>query len=170
MSDPHGAPEGGVRARGGELVIPALALAFTLYYFYSILDAPWTAKVSTYFVGSVLIALVVVFSVNCLREVLRGEATLGAGDLVAPREILPRRIGLLALTAGYIFGLEWGGFTLTSAAFLFLAILLLGGARARWKALAVAIAVPLIGYLLFVVAFQTRFPEGPFERLIEGLY
>lgn len=170
MSHPGGESGRAPRARGGELVIPGLALIFTLYYFYSIQDAPWTAKVSTYFVGSVLIGLVVIFCIVCLREVRRGQASLRFQGLDAPRRMLPKRAALLALTAGYIFALEWGGFTLTSAVFLYSAILLLGGTRVWRNALITAIAVPLMGYLVFVVAFQTRFPEGPFERLLDGLF
>ena len=163
-------PEAPARAIGGELVIPALALGFTVYYFYSILDAPWTAKVSTYFVGSILIGLVSIFVIVRLRAVWRREASLGAGALASPASMAPRRLGLLALTAGYIFVLQWGGFTLTTAVFLYAGIMLLGGRDVHRKALLIATIVPLIGYVLFIVVFQTRFPEGPFESLLGGLF
>ncbi len=39
---------------GGELVIPVAALIFTIYYFVTIIDVPWTAQVSALFVGTIL--------------------------------------------------------------------------------------------------------------------
>ena len=41
-------PEGERRQIGGELVIPALAFGFTLYYIGTVLDSPWSAKVNAY--------------------------------------------------------------------------------------------------------------------------
>ena len=36
---------------GGDLVIPGAAVILTLYYFSTILESPWTAQVSAFFVG-----------------------------------------------------------------------------------------------------------------------
>jgi hypothetical protein len=33
---------------GSDLIIPTAAVIFTLYYFYSIIDTPWTAQVSAF--------------------------------------------------------------------------------------------------------------------------
>lgn len=155
---------------GGDLVIPVCAVAFTVYYFISIIDAPWTAQVSTVFIGSILILLVAIFLVRTLKSVRTGEARWGLGKLPLPITLIPKRLVLLGLTVGYVVLLPWGGFTLTSFAFLYAAMLLLGGSRVRYKALWAASAFSLSGYLLFVVAFKTRFPQGPFEWLIKGLF
>ena len=56
MSDQPAANEDGKKSVGGELVIPIAALLFTGYYFYTIIDAPWTAQVSAFFVGSIVTA------------------------------------------------------------------------------------------------------------------
>lgn len=157
------------RERGGDLVIPVLAVAFTVYYFVSIQDAPWTAKVSTYFIGSVLIGLVVIAVIGIVRELLAGSADLDFTKLLAPGHLLLRRLLLLALTIGYVVVIEWGGFTLTTAVYLYAAMLLLGGPRIRRRAFWVSMAYALGGYLLFIAAFETRFPAGPFETLVKGL-
>ena len=170
MDKPSSSDRPEKKQRGGELVIPVLALAFTVYYFYSILDAPWTAKVSTYFIGSILIALVAVYIGLTLRAVFRDEAGLGLAGLVAPVSFLPKRVALLLLTVGYIVGLQWGGFTLTTFGFLYLAMLVLGSIRVHRTALILAIAYALGGYLLFVAMFGTRFPEGPFEQLMKVVF
>ena len=156
------------KARGGELIIPLLALAFTLYYFYSILDAPWTAKVSTYFIGSILIGLVLLFLVLFFRSYWRGETSFGLGGLLKPTELLLRRVILLVLTVAYIVLLQWGGFTLTTLGFLLLAMPVLGG---RLKvAIPLAFAYAFGGYILFIVIFKTRFPEGPLEQWLGMLF
>ncbi len=155
---------------GGDLVIPVGALVFTLYYFSTILDSPWTAQVSAFFVGAVLIGLVAIFLVKSGLQVARKEASLGFDGLIAPPGLLPRRLALLALTFGYIVLIEWGGFTLTSFSFLFLAMLLLGGGRNIRLALLLSATLSLVGFLLFILAFETRFPEGPFERLIKSVF
>ena len=67
---------------GGQLIIPAFALLFTLYYFYTIIDAPWTAQVSAFFIGSVLIALVLIFAARALRSVRRAQADWPLDGLV----------------------------------------------------------------------------------------
>ena len=46
---------------GSELIIPVAALLFTIYYFYTIIDAPWTAQVAAFIVGSILIVLIMFF-------------------------------------------------------------------------------------------------------------
>ena len=155
---------------GGELVIPGLALAFTLYYFTTIIDVPWTAQVSAFFVGSILIVCIIVFAVRSFIQVGRGEADLSLAPLLAPVNYIPKRLILLALTIGYIFFIQWGGFTLTSFVFLCLSMLTLNDGRRKGLIVALSAVLSLSGWLLFVVAFETRFPEGPFELAVKGLF
>ena len=61
---------------GADLIIPVAAILFTLYYFSTIIDSPWTAQVSAFFVGSVLLALCVLFVVGVALRVKRGDADL----------------------------------------------------------------------------------------------
>ncbi len=155
---------------GAELLIPVAALVFTLYYFSTIWNSPWTAQVSAFFIGTILIVLVAVFLIKTSVALLRGHAHLGIGDLLAPRTLMPVRIGLLLITLGYVILVKWGGFTLTTWVFLFGAMLILNrGQRKRLIAVLSAI-LALSGYLLFIVAFETRFPRGPFENLMRSLF
>jgi len=69
----------------------------------------------------------------------------------------------------YVWFLEDLGFTLSTFVFLILAILLLSS-LANWKkALAIALAASVIGYVVFIFVFETRFPKGPIERTIEEM-
>ena len=166
MSEP---PQGGKRAVGGDLIIPVAALLFTVYYFVSIADAPFEAQINAFFVGTVLIGLVLIFFVGVARDLARGRATLGLGPLMEPVALVPKRLGLLALTAGYIFVIQWAGFTLTTFVFLVLAMFWLG-ARSRAVVLGLAFGLALLGYVVFIAAFDTRFPKGPVERLLERAF
>jgi hypothetical protein len=155
---------------GAELLIPVAALLFTLYYFWTIWNSPWTAQVSAFFVGTVLIALVAIFFVKTSIALFRGEADLAIAGLLAPRSLLPLRIGLLLMTLGYVFLVKWGGFTLTTWAFLFGAMLILNRGRRKRLILLLSAALALSGYLLFIVAFETRFPRGPFENVMRSIF
>jgi len=170
MADHNGEHRPEKKHLGGELVIPGLALAFTLYYFTTIIDVPWSAQVSAFFVGSILVICIIGFAIRCLLMVRRGEADLGLGGLLAPTSYIPKRLILLALTLAYIFFIEWGGFTLTSFVFLSASMLTLNEGRRKGLVLGLSAALSLGGWLLFVVAFETRFPEGPFELAVKGLF
>ena len=151
---------------GSDLVIPAAALAFTLYYFSTIIDSPWTAQVSAFFIGAVLIALIGAFVIYSLLSIRRGEADLGFQRLTEPLSFMPRRAALFALTIFFIFFVEWGGFTITTFIFLSGAMLLLSRGR-NWKfILALSAGLAIGGYFLFVYAFEVRFPKGPFELMM----
>lgn len=150
---------------GGDLVIPVAAVIFTLYYGWTIIDSPWTAQVGAVFVGVILIALcLILFTIVGLR-MRRGEATLRFSPLIQPRAVAPKRAALFALTLGYIFFIDWVGFTITTFLFLCLGMLVLSEGRNKRLIVGLAAGLSVGGYLLFVVAFERRFPEGPFEAL-----
>jgi hypothetical protein len=65
--------------------------------------------------------------------------------------------------------IEWLGFTLTTFLFLAAGMLLLNDGRRPGFIVGLAAALAIGGYLLFIVAFQTRFPEGPLEQLLAGV-
>ena len=160
----------GPRSMGAELVIPAGTLVFTLYYFLTIIDSPWTAQVSAVFVGAILIALVLAFMITAIRTVARGDGDWGFAALLQPLSYVKTRLYLLGLTVGYIVVINWLGFTITTFLFLFLAMALLGQGKRVKLSLSLAAALSISGYLLFIVAFETRFPFGPFETALEALF
>jgi hypothetical protein len=143
------------RSIGAELIIPVCAVIFTLYYISTIIDSPWTAQVTAYFIGSILIAMCVVLFVIKGREVFQGKADLSVKALIETLDALPRRLGLFGLTLGYIVVLPWVGFTLTTFAFLSLGMLLLAGARAYGSSSGLTVQAHSrcqpFGWLVFIV-------------------
>ena len=65
MDEQSGRQKPEPRAIGGELIIPVAALALTIYYFTTIIDVPWSAQVSAFFVGAILILLIMVLHTHC---------------------------------------------------------------------------------------------------------
>ncbi len=169
MHDETEAGEPRKRALGAELVIPVGALLFTLYYFWTILDSPWTAQASAFFIGTILIVLILIFIGLTFRWVARGEGDWSFHTLFEPHEYVNLRLALLALTIGYIAVISFLGFTITTFLFLLSAMLLLNRGRRARLSLALSLILSIGGYLLFVVAFDTNFPEGPFEVLMNGI-
>jgi hypothetical protein len=158
------------RPIGGELVIPVAAVVFTLYYFSTIVDVPFTAQASALFVGSVLILLCTALFVRILLGVRRGELSLRIGALIQPTSYIPKRLALLGLAIGYIFVVDWLGFTLTTFLFLSVAMTVLNDGKSKGFIVALSASLALAGWLLFIVAFETRFPAGPFEMLMQKVF
>jgi hypothetical protein len=152
---------------GADLVIPIAALAFTVYYFTTIIDLPWTAQASTFLVGGLLVATITAFLVFNILALFRGEVDLGFQRLTDPLPFLPKRAALFALTIGYIIAVEWVGFTITTFVFLSGAMLLLSQGQRPKFILGLSAALAFGGYLLFVHAFEVRFPKGPFELMMD---
>ena len=170
MAEPSGKQTPEPKSIGGELIIPVAAIAFTVYYFTTILDVPWSAQVSAFFIGSILILLIIVYFIRTAVELSRGEVSLRLGQILEPVSFIPRRIALAALILGYIALIRWGGFTLTTFVFLALAMLLLNEGRRKGLILILSAVFAIGGWLLFIVAFEIRFPAGPFEQFMNGLF
>lgn len=160
---------GAKRKIGGELIIPVLALGFTLYYFSTIIDSPWTAQVNAALVGSLLLVAILAFFFRVGREYLRGRAAFDFSELVAPVSLLPRRLAFVGLTVGYVVLIQWGGFTLTTFVFLTCSMLVLSGGKRKTWTLFLSAVLSLLAYVVFIAVFETRFPPGPFEWLMQAL-
>lgn len=170
MSTEPDAESGKKPPLGSDLIIPVAAIIFTLYYFYSIIDTPWTAQVSAFFNGSILLALCAIFVAGIAVKLLRGQASLRLDRLIEPLDIAPKRALLFLLTVLYIACIDWAGFTITTFVFLALGMLLLSGRERNNTVFVVVLSAALAfgGYLLFVVAFERQFPEGPFEQAFKA--
>ncbi len=155
---------------GGDLIIPVAALALTGYYFTTIIEVPWSAQVSAFFIGTILILLIIALFIRTAFALRRGEVSLRLGRIIEPVSFIPKRIALAALTIGYIVFIGWAGFTLTTFVFLVLAMLLLSEGRKKRLILVLSTVLAIGGWLLFIVAFETRFPAGPFEWLMKGMF
>lgn len=149
---------------GADLIIPALALGFALYFFISIADLAWEAKANGVLIGGVLVVLVAIQAVRSGLEVWRGRGDFSLAPLLEPREALLKRLGLLLLTIAFIAAMPWLGLTLS----LFLGLaagLYLTGVRRIAPLMLVPAAVAASAYLLFIALLNTDFPHGPIERL-----
>jgi len=154
---------------GGELIIPVLALAFTAYYFSTIIDSPWTAQVNAFLVGSILITVILIYFVTVALRVIRKQADLKLGKLLEPYSILPTKLIYIGLIIGYLIAIEWFGFTLSTFLFLASSMMLLNEGKNKRFTIALAAILSLIGYGVFIVAFETRFPDGFFEKFMKSV-
>lgn len=161
--------KGAGRSAAAELVIPVAGILFALYYFSTVWNAPWTAQVSSFFVGAVLILCSVAVTIRIALAARRGEMRIDFDSLIEPHSYILKRVLLFVLTVSYIIMVDWAGFTLTTFSFLALAMLLLNEGRRPLLVCALSAALAVSGWLLFVVAFEVRFPRGPFEELMRGI-
>ena len=85
--------DGGKRQLGGELVIPALSIVFTFYFFSTIWDSPWTAQVSAFLVGGILLLVCAIFIARAMAILRRGEGTLGFANIFSKDDFYSGRVG-----------------------------------------------------------------------------
>jgi hypothetical protein len=149
---------------GADLVIPALALGFAVYFFVSIADLAWEAKANGVVIGGVLVLLILIQVVRIGVQLARRTGSLSLESLWEPREALGKRVGLVVVTIVFIGTLKWLGLTLGLLLALLATLWLMG---ARGKALVILpIAVSAAAYLLFVLLLQSDIPHGPIEKLL----
>jgi len=154
---------------GADLVMPALALVFAIYFFFSIADLVWEAKANGVLIGAILVALIAVQLVRLGTRLARGEGDLRADPLWQPRDALGKRIGMVAITVAFIAALEWLGLTL-ALLLAMLAALRVMGVRKISTLLWVSSGVAAAAYLLFIATLDSAFPHGPIERLLAALF
>lgn len=156
------------RQIGGELVIPLFAVGFTLYFFSTIWNSPWTAQVSAFLVGSILLFVCAIFFVRAAIWLWRGDGVLGFANLVTRNDIRSGRIGLFATTLGYVVFIDRLGFTLTTFLFLAGSMLILAKGKRPAFILVISALMSLAGWAVFILAFDTRFPRGWFETVMKA--
>ena len=101
-----------------------------------------------------------------MARIRSGSEAIRLSGIHIDHQVALKRVGLLVLAVGYVWFIEDLGFTISTVAFLFLAIVLLSS-LANWRnAALVAIACALIGYFVFIFIFETRFPRGPVETFM----
>jgi hypothetical protein len=152
-----------------DLVIPLLALGFTAYYLSTITEVPWISQASAVTVSGLLIMAIVAYFIRTAYRIKRGSEIIALPGRLRVREVTIRRVGLLALTIAYVALIDTLGFTLTTVVFVFFGIILLSS-WANWKAAAlISVCCSVIGYVVFIYFFETRFPRGPVENALQGL-
>ena len=157
------------RQLGGELVIPIMAIAFTLYFFSTIWNSPWTAQVSAFLVGGILLLVSGIFVIRCVIWLMRGQGSLGFANLISMDDIRTGRIGLIAATVGFCLIIERLGFTLATFLFLLVSMGILAKGRRMGLILGLSALISLVGWAVFILAFETRFPRGWFETTMKAV-
>ena len=153
------------KALGAELLIPLLALGFTVYFLSTTNAMEWEAKANGVIVGWILIALVGVQLVRSAIDLARGRATLSFAPLIRPADAMGKRIGMMLVTIALVAGVPWAGVGL--GLFLSLAAgFAVMGVRPLRRILIVSFCVALACSLLFTVALDSGLPHGPVENLL----
>jgi hypothetical protein len=160
--DPNRAP----RHLGADLVIPVLAVVFTLYFFTTIWNSPWTAQVSAFAIGGLLLFLCLLFFIKVGGQWLRGEGRFTFTPLFNMEDIRTGRIGLLLTTVGFCALIGKLGFTLTTFLFLWTSMAVLGRFKRLGLVTLISATLSLGGWAVFIWAFDTRFPRGWFETMM----
>jgi len=154
---------------GADLVIPVLALAFAIYFFWSIADLAWEAKANGVVIGSLLVGLVAIQMARIAIRVARGQGDLRTDPLWQPREVLFKRIGMVAVTVAFIGLLQLLGLTLSLLVAMAAALTLMG-VRKVSTVLAISFSVAAAAYVLFIAVLDSAFPHGPIEQLLARLF
>jgi hypothetical protein len=149
---------------GADLVIPALALGFAVYFFWSIADLAWEAKANGVVIGTALIVLVTIQLVSIAVQVAKGKGDLRTGPLWQPTDVLWKRIGMVLVTVAFIAALQLLGLTL-SLAIAMAAALTIMGVRKLSTVLWISLAVAAAAYVLFIAVLDAAFPHGAIEKL-----
>ena len=149
---------------GADLIIPALALGFAIYFFWSIADLAWEAKANGVVIGIALIALVVIQVARIAMAVAQGRGDLGTGTLWQPRDVLIKRIGMVVVTIAFILLLQVLGLTLSLFVSMAAALWLMGVRRIQ-VLLGISFGVSAAAYLLFIAVLDAGFPHGVIEKL-----
>ncbi len=147
---------------GADLVIPALALAFAIYFFADIYDLAWEAKANGVLIGTILVVLIAIQLARLGLALARGDGGLGFESLLGPREALPARLGLVGVTIAFIALVPWLGLTLTL--FLCMAAALRAMGPRPWRRiLLISFIVAASAWGLFIALLDTDMPRGPVE-------
>ena len=162
-------PNSARRPLGGEMIIPILSVAFTLYFFTTIIESPWTAQVSAFAIGGTLLILCLIYFIRAGSQLAKGTAGLGFGKLFSREDITTGRIGLFAATIGYCWLIGDLGFTITTFLFLAISMMVLSQFKKIWLILLLSSILSLAGWAVFILAFDTRFPRGLFESFMAGV-
>jgi hypothetical protein len=157
----------GPKPAGQELIIPALAVGFTLYYFWTVRELAWEAKANGIVIGAILLLLVGLLLVRIGYQVARRQSSLRV-TLGGTWEVDRLRLGLMAIMVIFLVALPWLGTTISLAGMLFAGMWLLGGRS--WPALiGVSVVTPLLVWATLIYGLGTRFPYGPFEHAMATL-
>lgn len=163
-----------------ELIIPVLALLFTVYYLTTIVEVPWIAQASAMLVSVLLLVSIIAFGIRTFHRIRSGREYIGLSDsmgaVTAQGRVNLKRMVLFTLSVLYVLLLPWLGFSLATFSLIFFGIVVLSHGQVLFsvslaavlRAFFIAFICTTIAYIAFIQLFKTRFPFGPVEQLIKG--
>jgi hypothetical protein len=155
-------------ALGADLVIPAMAAAFTIYFLISTNHFVWEAKANGVVIGFTLLILLVIQTVRIFLNVRAGRGTLSLGELIGDTVAQRQRIALIVILCLFVGTISWLGTTLALYLAMTASMFALGVRRMR-ELFLVPFLTSLFVYLVFVALLPTRMPEGVIENLVSAL-
>jgi hypothetical protein len=155
-------------AAGGDLIIPVMAIAFTLYFLGTTWGLVWEAKANGVVIGTVLILLCLVQIGLLLRRIQGGYVLARVAPLLGGPVLAWRRLATVASLVLFILLLPYTGTTL-GLILTALAIMLVLGARDFRMLVVLPLGIAAAVYLLFIAFLDSRLPHGPIEHLITAL-
>ena len=155
-------------ALGSYFIIPLLACGLTIYFLVSTSGLLWEARSTGTFIGGVLLFLCAIQFARLGVKIVRGEATLGLGDIVDNTLFNRQRLGLLLLMVAFVVGLPFIG-TTVGLFLVMIAMMWLMGVR-RWKILlGIALATTATVHLLLIYLLGSQLPQGFFKPLFVSI-
>lgn len=152
-----------------DLIFPILVLTFTGYYIYTIRELSWEAAINGYLTGGTLTVLIILLFFKTAVKIIKNQAEWSFNIRLSMSILAKKRIGLLLMAIVYIVCMWWAGFILPTFFFLILGMFLLG-VRSRVQLVAISTVFTVAGYVFFILLLDTRFPKGPIEKLISGIF
>ena len=150
----------------GECVIPLMGILFTVYYVYSIVDAPWTAQVNAVLVGTTLILVSTLFLIKKFHLLSMGTVEFKVSVTSFLSALKTPQTAFIATSFLYLIFIDFLGFTLTTTLFFWSSMMILGDGKRPYHKACLSLIMALIGYAVFIVMFETRLPIGTLEQIL----
>lgn len=155
-------------AVGADLIIPALAGGLTVYYIVSTAPLTWEARSTGWLVGFVLLGLCALQAAKLVGQRLRGQVTLGLGELAADTLDNRKRLGLLIVLWLFVVALPVTGMTL-GLLLVIAASMMIMGVRRPAHVIGIATATAIVVFLLFMLLLKSRLPRGALDDFLVAL-
>lgn len=154
---------------GADWVLPALAVAFAIYFLVSVDGLAWEAKATGVLVSGALLVLIGLLALRQAVQLAHGEARISFAVLIGKRIVAWERVAILLLCTVFIALIPWLGLTL--GLFLLSGALMFVLRAGSWRKIVITSGI-ISGsaYLLFIVLLNSRLPRGPIERLLASLF
>jgi hypothetical protein len=153
-----------------ELSFASAIIAFCMFNYFYLIPTHVVAEGSSMVYPALINTMLLLFALAYWAEgflLYRKEKLAQAAKEQGGESFLKvywRPISLLAITAIWIFTIEWAGFLLTTIVFLFCASHIFAASSLK-KVIIFSLALPLIVFSLFYTV-NAPLPEGPLEAVI----